>query len=505
MGTIMTRVSRLRHMFNFVPRAHLVVILACSLVLGAATLLPSDKTLEAEESTRVQIQLKSPGPGHEPDEVPQSSKKTPVVAEVLEAESPVTADTESAQRETGPGLGQEAAPASEPPSSAPEKVELTKNEAANDAEAEESWLEINVRSGDNLTTLFHKAGLGPNEMYPLLNNLQPRNALDRLKPGERLDFLIDDGELEKLRHVLSPLKYRLILRDGDGWVRQKHERTPETAYSFRTGTIQESLFLAGDKAGLTQKKIMELANIFGWDVDFALDIRQGDSFAVLYEELWLNGKKIGNGDIVAAEFTNRGQTFQAVRYRDSKGNADYYTPSGDSMRKAFLRSPVGIARISSRFNPNRLHPVLKYRRPHRGVDYAAPVGTPIKTSGDGKVIFAGWKGGYGKTVIVRHGGRYTTLYAHMSRIKPGMRRGKWVKQGQTIGYIGATGNVTGAHLHYEFRVNGVHRNPLTVELPKAEPLPKSEMAAFRKTSAPLLARLDRLRETQVALDESDER
>ncbi|MFT6916907.1 MAG: murein DD-endopeptidase MepM/ murein hydrolase activator NlpD [Motiliproteus sp.] len=364
--------------------------------------------------------------------------------------------------------------------------------------AAEPWLKVQIRSGDNLTTLFDKANLDANQLYPMLNGIKPSKTLNRLRPGERLEFLIEQGELVKLRHITSPLTQTLISRNGDQYLVEAIEFTPEITHNYRQGTIDDSLFLSAARAGLSQRKIMELAVIFGWDIDFILDIRQGDSFAMVYEERWLDGNDIGEGEIVAAEFINQGKTFQALRYTDKKGNSNYFTPEGKSMRKAFLRTPVDFSRISSKFNPNRKHPIFKTRRPHRAVDYAAPTGTPIKTSGDGKVIFAGRKNGYGKVVIVQHGQNYTTLYAHMSRIKSGMKRGKRVKQGQTIGYVGSTGYATGPHLHYEFRINGVHRNPLTVPLPQAEALPKAELARFKPLANDLLAQLNDYRQTQLA-------
>ena len=246
--------------------------------------------------------------------------------------------------------------------------------------------------------------------------------------------------------------------------------------------------------------IMELAGIFGWDVDFALDIRSGDHFTLVYEELYLDGKKQRDGNILAAEFVNRGKSYRALRYVDNAGRADYYSPDGHSMRKAFLRTPVDFTRISSRFG-ERFHPMLKKKKNHHGVDYAAPRGTPIKAAGDGKLLFVGRKGGYGKTVIIQHGGKYSTLYAHMSRIKPGSRRGDHVRQGQVIGYVGSTGRSTGPHLHYEFRINGVHRNPLTVRLPDAAPITAKYKSDFLNKSRGLVALLDMLQRTTVALND----
>ena len=241
-----------------------------------------------------------------------------------------------------------------------------------------------------------------------------------------------------------------------------------------------------------------MTDIFAWDVDFALDIRVGDRFALIFEEQFKGREKVGEGPIAAAEFMNRGRRIRAVRYIDSTGRSDYFSPDGRSMRKAFLRTPVNFTRISSRFNLKRRHPILHKLRAHRGVDYAAPRGTAVKASGDGKVIFAGRKGGYGRTVIVRHGSVYTTLYAHLSRFSKGIRSGKRVRQGQTIGYVGSTGLATGPHLHYEFRVRGAHRDPLKVKFPKAAPLEKRYMADFREKADPLLAKLDLLDTTSVA-------
>nr|WP_276611194.1 peptidoglycan DD-metalloendopeptidase family protein [Thioalkalivibrio sp. XN8] len=270
------------------------------------------------------------------------------------------------------------------------------------------------------------------------------------------------------------------------------EHPVEIRLARTTGRITSSFYAAGLAAGLSDATIMRLAGIYAWDIDFALDIRRDDWFSVVYEELWQDGEKLRDGEIVAAEFSNQGRSYRAVRFPDEDGRASYYTPEGDNMRKAFLRAPVHFTRVSSNFNPNRLHPVHKIRRPHRGVDYAAPTGTPIMAAGDGKVISAGTQGGYGRTVVLQHGGNVTTLYAHMSRIAASARVGRRVKQGDIIGYVGATGTATGPHLHYEYRINGVHKNPRTVDLPKADPVPAARRAEFAAVTAPLVAELDAL-------------
>jgi murein DD-endopeptidase MepM/ murein hydrolase activator NlpD len=307
-----------------------------------------------------------------------------------------------------------------------------------------------------------------------------------LFPGDTLDFVINAGQLQKVRLIKSPLQQIIITRQEQGPYKvETITRQPDIETLFIQGAISNSLFLDGQRAGLSQKKLMELTNIFGWDIDFALDIRVQDQFALIYEEKYLDDQFIGEGHILTAQFTNRGQVFNAIRHSD--GN--YYSPKGYSMRKAFLRSPVDFFRISSKYNPNRKHPVLKTIRPHRGVDYAAATGTPIKASGDGKVIWRGTKGGYGRTIILQHAGIYTTLYAHMSKYNSKVKKGSRVKQGQIIGYIGSSGLVTGPHLHYEFRANGVHKNPLKVKFPNVKPLNKKQMKEFKPMANAILAQL----------------
>jgi murein DD-endopeptidase MepM/ murein hydrolase activator NlpD len=268
--------------------------------------------------------------------------------------------------------------------------------------------------------------------------------------------------------------------------------------SYREGIIQDSLYLSAAKAELPDKLIMELANIFGWDVDFVFDIRQGDSFSLLFEDRYLEGEKLSPGNIVAASFTNRGKTYEAVRYTNSKGLSNYYTPQGLSMRKAFLRTPLDIFRISSGFNLRRKHPIHKKIKAHRGVDYAAPRGTPVYAAGDGKVIASGYSKANGNYVFVQHGQTYTTKYLHLNRKK--VRKGQTVRQRQLIGTVGSTGYATGPHLHYEFLVNGVHRNPRTVKLPQARPIAKGEKSSFEQVTAPVLAKLAEHQQTiQLAL------
>ena len=348
---------------------------------------------------------------------------------------------------------------------------------------------VTIKQGDTLSTLFSKRGLNT-ELHKIMLLGDQVRELKSVYPNQKLHFHIQNKNLVGIELETSVNRRLKVVKQEQDYKVDEVVRDFETRTQVASSTIKNSLFLAGQRAGLSDSLIMQLANVFGWDIDFALDIRAGDQFSVLYEEKYLDGEKIKDGAIIAAEFVNAGESYRAVRYTDSKGNTDYYSQNGRSMRKPFLRTPVDFARISSGFNLKRKHPVLNRIRAHKGVDYAASTGTPIKASGDGKIIHRGTKGGYGRTVIVKHGSSYSTLYAHMHKYAKNTQVGKRVKQGQIIGYVGKSGLATGPHLHYEFRVNGVHRNPLTVKLPDASPLPKSEMARFKSATAEQFANLD---------------
>jgi murein DD-endopeptidase MepM/ murein hydrolase activator NlpD len=350
--------------------------------------------------------------------------------------------------------------------------------------------EHKVQSGDTLTSIFKRYGIPQKTLFNLLD-YKGTKPLTRIKTGEEIILQItEDGRFVGLRYAIDPTDTLVVSAEEDKFKIDHEIHNIEYKKRFGQAVIDSSLFLAGEKAGLSHALIMELANMFGWDIDFALDIREGDTFRVLYHEQWVNGRKIKDGPILVAEFINQGDTFQAIRYTDSDGNSNYYTPEGLSMRKAFLRAPLNFTRISSHFNLKRRHPVLHTIRAHRGTDYAAPTGTPVWASGDGKVKFAGWNGGYGKVVVIQHGQKYSTKYAHLSRIKSGIRPGKKIRQGQTIGYVGTTGRSTGPHLHYEFLVNGVHRNSRTIKLPQAEPIAKKEKDAYTRHSKKMMQDLE---------------
>ncbi|MEL7186066.1 MAG: peptidoglycan DD-metalloendopeptidase family protein [Pseudomonadota bacterium] len=356
---------------------------------------------------------------------------------------------------------------------------------------------LTVGNGDTMDSLFRKNNLNIAELLAIAKLDEAKQRFRRIKPGDEFEVTHDDGQIISIYSELNLTSALKIDRGDAGFSAALVDRPIEKRKRMAYGSIETSLYESAASAGLSDKVIMNIAGIFAWDVDFVLDIRQGDSYYVLYEEIWQDGKYVTDGEIVAAEFNNNGRTSQALRFIDKDGRSDYFTPDGHSVRKAFLRSPVDF-RVSSSFNPNRLHPVLKTRRPHRGVDYAAPRGTPIKASGDGKVIFRGTKSGYGKTVILQHGGNITTLYAHMSGFVRNVGVGTRVRQGQTIGYVGDTGMVTGVHLHYEYRLNGVHRNPRTVKLPQAEPIKDEYRAQFLAEATPILEELEQFKNTQLA-------
>jgi murein DD-endopeptidase MepM/ murein hydrolase activator NlpD len=282
---------------------------------------------------------------------------------------------------------------------------------------------------------------------------------------------------------------RVILRvRGNRIEEQVIGREVQRRVQLASAEIESSLFGAASDAGMSQATILELAKVFGYDIDFAQDLRSGDQFNVVYEDIYRDGERLRGGDILAATFINQGKRYSVFRYVFEDGRVEYFDAEGRPMKKSFLRMPIEFARLSSRFSNARRHPVLGKVRAHRGVDYAASTGTPIMTAGDGRISFAGWQNGYGRTIIVDHGNKTTTLYAHMSRLGK-FKKGARVRQGDVIGYVGATGLATGPHLHYEFRIAGVHRDPLTVTLPKPEPLPASELARFNMQTQPMLARL----------------
>lgn len=366
--------------------------------------------------------------------------------------------------------------------------------AAGPTGAPAEWRVVTVAPGATLGSIFGDAGLPASLMHRLISESPQGKALTRLRAGQRLELLIgaQDGALDAIRFDANDTT-RVTIRVEEGRVLTESDDRPiERRINVGTGTIESSLFAAGDDSGISDTTIIQMAKVLGYDIDFARDIRRGDRFAVVYEELYQEGERLRGGEILAVTFVNGGKRHVAIRHQDASGQVEYYAEDGRPLRKAFLRTPVEFSRISSKFSIGRMHPILGRMRAHRGVDYAAPTGTPIMASGNGIVTFRGWQSGYGNTVIIDHGNRKTTLYAHLSRFASDLRKGQRVRQGQIIGLVGRTGLATGPHLHYEFRIDGAHRDPLTVVLPQADPLSGTALAEFRVAAGPLIAKLDLL-------------
>jgi murein DD-endopeptidase MepM/ murein hydrolase activator NlpD len=380
-----------------------------------------------------------------------------------------------------------------PAAEAPEPIDLTAlvQQAPEPADDGPDSVEYTVQRDDTLDQIFRSVGLDVDTLAELRARPEIRKALDILRPGDIITLVHANGVLQSLNRQISNTLTLSVARAGDGYAVNYIENPLETETVGKRARIESSLFAAGQKAGMNSRTIMTLANqIFGWDIDFALDIREGDEFGVLYEQKFQDGGYVTDGRVLAAEFVNQGKTHRAVWFESKDGAVEgYFTPEGKGMRKAFLRAPLDFTRISSVFNPRRVHPLSGRVRAHKGVDYAAPTGTPIFAAGDGRIEFAGRKGGYGNAVIIDHGRGITTLYGHMSRFGKAARGGRAVRQGELIGYVGSTGASTGPHLHYEYRVKGVHKDPSTIPLPRTE-IPSQYLAEFRTQAEVVLARLE---------------
>jgi murein DD-endopeptidase MepM/ murein hydrolase activator NlpD len=355
-----------------------------------------------------------------------------------------------------------------------------------------STVDFVVRRNDTLERIFRHLQLRVDDLTAMLQLPSVRRSLNQLRPGDKVTVVHDEGAVQALHRRISDTEVLSVTRSDDGFAAEIITTPIEIKTARAEGTIESSLFVAARAAGVSAENILRLANdIFGWKIDFALDIRPGDRFHLVYEQKYRGGEYIGDGRILAAEFVNDGEAHRAVYFASSDGAIEgYFSPDGHSMRRQFLRAPLDFTRVSSNFHRARRHPILNTIRAHNGVDYAAPTGTPVKAAGDGRVTFAGQNGGYGNVVVLEHGGRITTLYAHLSRFAPSMRNGHRVKQGEIIGYVGSTGAATGPHLHYEYRVNGAHMNPRTVKLPSATPIPATYRAEFVAYTGTLVANLD---------------
>ena len=355
-----------------------------------------------------------------------------------------------------------------------------------------------IKTGETFSHILEEYG-----HYSVIRKLMENNIklgpFNSLVAGRKIIFTKRNEVLVDINYQLSPTRNYKLSRQADGSYEISEEILKiEKMETQATVEITDSLYLSAKRIGLSDKLIISIANIMEWDIDFAYDIRKGDHFSVIYHENYIGNKKIDDGAILALSFTNHDKDYNIVRYTDSEGHTDYYFLDGRKVRKAFLRNPLEFSYISSRFNPKRMHPILHRVRAHKGVDYAARRGTPVRASGDGRISRRQFFNGYGNTIVLQHGGGYSTLYAHLSRFADRQRIGSWVKQGQVVGYVGSTGLSTGPHLHYEFRVNGVHKNPLTVKLPDALPLAKSELPRFNEHIKPIKEKLHLLDDAYIA-------
>lgn len=360
-----------------------------------------------------------------------------------------------------------------------------------DKESKENYSKtIVVKSGDTLSRILNDRGVSKNDLPAILDHELVQRHLTNLKIDQKLDFTFRwNGDLDNMS-VKVNRDSRVVLRTTDkGYKLEKIHLPLEYERVVTSGTIQQSLYLAAEKANLKQSTIMTLADIFQWELDFAQDIRKGDNFSIVYDRLYRDGRYIGDGEILAAEFVRGDRIHRAIRFTDDENQTGYYSPDGQSKRRSFMRHPVDVVRITSKFDPNRIHPVLHKIRAHKGVDYGAPHGSPIKAVADGKIEFAGSKNAYGKTVIIKHDKTRTTLYAHMSEIDSNSKVGRKIRQGDVIGYVGRTGRVTGTHLHYELRIDGIHVDPLKVKFPHAEPLDPKYRRKLEAVSNELLTQM----------------
>ncbi len=436
----------LRGMFLRLPKLHRLIILSISVFLMLLIMLPSKQELTSQDANnqgfaigkRYQVAM----PQHTEDSSTVSTIAIPSITQ------------QSALKEVLPST-----------------IDSTVNsQQQNDM----SWQTVKVRSGDSIARIFKRLGFSAQETYAV-STAQGKNTklLMKINVNDTLRIASnDDNKVTALEYPLSKTDTLYINLVGDKFQSHKESKTVEIRQAFAHGTITSSFWNAGTAAGLTDGQIISFANIFGWDIDFALDLRTGDSFHMIYEKKYIEGEYIGTGSILAAEFVNQGDSFQAVRFTDD----EYYTPDGKSMRKAFLRAPVNFKYISSNFKRKRFHPVQKRWKAHRGVDYAAKTGTPVVAAGNGKVTHSTYNKYNGNYVFIQHGNGIVTKYLHFS--KRAVKKGQRVKQGQLIGKVGATGLAAGPHLHCEFLLNGVHRNPRTVKLPDAKPIAKKYKAKF---------------------------
>jgi len=361
------------------------------------------------------------------------------------------------------------------------------------------WRNERVQRGDTVAELLRRLNVEDQSASEFLRKNKSAEGLRQLPVGKEIQAETDaNGALLTMRYMGSDGNQVIIEKNDNSFKARTLAALVEKRIQIRTGEIKSNLFAATDEVGLPDPAANQLSEIFGGDIDFHRDLRKGDKFTVIYEMNYINGEPARTGRILSAEFINHGHAFRAAYFQTTEFTGDYYSPEGKSMRKAFLRSPLEFSRISSGFSKSRFHPLLNKWRAHKGVDYAAPTGAKVKVTSDGVVSFVGKQGGYGNVVMVSHQGRFTTVYGHLSRFSSGIKKGQKLGQGQLIGYVGMTGLASGPHLHYEFKQNGVQRDPLKVALPDGKPISEAQKTSFADSTRDLFAQLDTLRNTHVA-------
>ncbi|MCL1067265.1 peptidoglycan DD-metalloendopeptidase family protein [Shewanella olleyana] len=501
--------AKLITLIKLLPKAHQIALSLLVIFTVIIVLFPSD---DAKASKHTQVgkvdlsdRIASLHNEHHEDDEKNSPNKQSQYSVPLAFRTPTPPGQTSSQSNTSLQKQQALTPSKESspiadlnPLTAPDNTMLgTTKDAENAVPYREADLlshkSYKVAKGDTFGGLANRAGLSPRDVYQITRLPKSKKNLLKIMPGEEIIVSKDaQDEITQISYQMDKISTLLISKNEDKFEETVDVKTITLENKFVTANISSNFWNAAATAGLSANHIMQLANIFGWDIDFALDIRKDDHFSLMYEEEYVDGQYIGTGNILAAEFYNQGERYTAVRYTDG----EYYSESGNSMRKAFLRSPVDFKYVSSSFNPRRLHPVTGQVRAHRGVDYVAAIGTPIKAAGKGKVIEASYNKYNGNYVFIKHNDTYTTKYLHLNKRK--VKRGDSVKQGEIIGTLGKTGRVTGAHLHYEFIVNGVHRNPRTVKLPKSQPIDKKERTQFAALSKQLMAKIEKNKQLQYA-------
>lgn len=461
-------------LFKLLPKKHQILLSILSVITMITMLLPSEEAQASRQTagmseqtqinTRYDVPLAFRSP-QRPESIEGESSDVPANAEPLSSTDALAAGNANNQA-----------------------VESIESALHRDVE------HFNVKNGDTLAAVFDRAGLTSKDVYEITQLPLAKQNLLKIMPGEEIVISKDaKGDLTEVRYRINAISTLVISKNQEQYHEKISEKDVEIRTHFTSAKIKSNFWNSAVDAGLNANQIMQLSTVFGWDIDFALDLREGDSFAIIYEQEYAEGEFLRNGNILAAEFINQDERYTAIRYTD--GN--YYSENGTSMRKAFLRSPVDFKYVSSNFNPKRLHPVTGQIKAHRGVDYVAAIGTPIKAAGSGRVIESGYNQFSGNYVFIKHNDTYTTKYLHLT--KRNVSKGANVKQGQIIGTLGKTGRVTGAHLHYEFIVNGVHRNPRTITLPKAESIARKEKPQFDALSRQLMATISQNKQTQLAM------